>query len=279
MITNFFHLISTIAALSYAALAQSQLESCKTACRELRGKCDVDLFALARKPCLDTRSNTERTCNCNLNFDQLQALSEGDVVRDCVIPQPLLSSGAATIRAKLVNVHINSISAGASLDQRGDIIRSTICKWTCTGRNRFQNCRMGGNVIRSTMGDMIANDQAALVIGSRKFFRNNVDRLDADGTIQIACQEGFANNNVNVLITRIEGEFSSVLGTKIENNSFAKFITGSIQSFADLENNTAVQVILEGPCNVLNKGSPIDVTGFFGVPADDRDCLKMFRKA
>lgn len=272
--TGLLLVLASILSQSYA-----QPESCSTACRALSGQCGVSLSALARTPCLDTRSNTERTCDCNLNLDSIQALSERDVIRDCVIPLPIIGFGdALDIKAKMINVHLNRISNTGRLSQSGDIRRSTICGFGCTGRNQFQNCILSGSVFRSTFDNIFANGRATVSISGDKFVRSKVDSITSEEGIQIGCKDGFDNNKIELLATSRSGRFSSVLGTKIRNNDIGLFSAGPISSFAELDGNTAEIANMQGPCAVLNVKSKI-ITDRLTLPRDEPECARMFEEA
>lgn len=256
-------------------------EPCKKVCRSLAGKCNVSLLSLSRTPCFDKRINAVRTCDCNINVLQdLENLKDTDIVRDCVIPRRLFGNGnAVEIQAKLNNVHVTGISNRGTLRQSGDITRSTICEWKCTGGNRFQNCILSGSVKRSTFREMDAGDQATLVITGGKFIKNSVEFMTSDDDIQIGCKGGFDRNKINVLATPSTGRFISVLATKIKKNEFGQIAIGGVASFADIDGNTAVTATVQGPCSVLRVQSPIAVGEFLGLPAGDRECAELFAKS
>lgn len=280
--SNFALILASIS-LAFVATASAQssdLPSCATECRKLQGQCNVSLVGLARTPCFDSRTGSARTCDCNLNLNQLQDLKSTDVVRDCVIPLRLFNfDSAVEIKAKFINVHIESISNTGTLRQSGDIRRSTLCEWKCFGRNNFQNCVISGSVIRSTINELSAGGESTLSIGGEKFIKNKVGTIRSDKDISIGCKGGFDSNTIKLLATSRFGRFSSVLGTSIKKNRFDQFSVGDISSFADIDDNTAGTVSVSGTCSVLRVQSPILVDGFLGIPDGDRECEEMFESA
>lgn len=103
-------------------------------------------------PCFDDDTGQKRACDCNVNLAELD--SGIIIVKDCVIPRPIIAKARTTtvIKADVDNVLIAKADISESICRwEGGIKDSTVCGLTIDARNRFPSCILQCTVMNLTL--------------------------------------------------------------------------------------------------------------------------------
>lgn len=230
----------------------SVLGSCETVCSQHKGNCTVSLTALAATPCFDTNTMMNRTCNCDISYDDLQRQRGTATVRDCVFPDDLNDRFNVVIRANLVNVHAKALVAGNEFRHEGNIEQSTICSWMC-GTVDFTSgsCFMSGRVIDNTIREIRANPLMSLTLNGSRFSRNNIpSEIFSYGLLNISTRVRFRNNVI--------GNISAFGGMNID---------------TEFRNNQMNQIELRGDLTISGIARKNSVASRVFFPLNNVNCM------